>query len=117
MQIKKAGGRVYGATLTDAEKKAINMEIRRQLAEMVKNNMEEVDATVLYVLMTEFGFGKKRLRRFHDTFDEQITALVHRYQMSSDDDVWLCTEMLKRRGIDINQWNKELESKNKENVK
>jgi hypothetical protein len=37
--------------------------------------------------------------------------------MSSDDDVWLCTEMLKRRGIDINQWNKELESKNKENVK
>ena len=117
MQIKKAGGRVYGATLTDAEKKAINMEIRRQLAEMVKNNMEEVDATVLYVLMTEFGFGKKRLRRFHDTFDEQITALVHRYQMSSDDDVWLCTEMLKRRGRDINQWNKELESKNKENVK
>ena len=117
MRVKKTGGKVYGATLTDAEKRAINMEIRRQLAEMVKNNMEEVDATVLYVLMTEFGFGKKRLRRFHDTFDEQITALVHRYQMSSDDDVWLCTEMLKRRGIDINQWNKDLESKNKENEK
>ena len=117
MQIKKAGGRVYGATLTNAEKKAMNMEIRRQLAEMDKKNVEEVDATVLYVLMTEFGFGKKRLRRFHDTFGEQINSLVHRYQMSSDDDVWLCTEMLKRRGIDINQWNKELESKNKENVK
>ena len=117
MRVKKTGGKVYGATLTDAEKKAINMEIRRQLAEMVKNNMEEVDATVLYVLMTEFGFGKKRLRRFHGTFDEQITALVNRYEMDSDDDVWLCTEMLKRRGIDINQWNKELESKNKENVK
>ena len=117
MRVKKTGGKVYGATLTDAEKKAINMEIRRQLAEMVKNNMEEVDATVLYVLMTEFGFGKNRLRRFHDTFDEQITALVNRYEMDSDDDVWLCTEMLKRRGIDINQWNKELESKNKENEK
>ena len=117
MRVKKDGGRVYGATLTDAEKRAINMEIRRQLAEMVKNNMEEVDATVLYILMTEFGFGKKRLRRFHDTFDEQITALVNRYEMDSNDDVWLCTEMLKRRGIDINQWNKELESKNKENEK
>lgn len=58
MQIKKAGGRVYGATLTNAEKKAMNMEIRRQLAEMDKKNMEEVDATVLYVLMTEFGFVK-----------------------------------------------------------
>ena len=117
MRVKKTGGKVYGATLTDAEKKAINMEIKRQLAEMVKNNMEEVDATVLYVLMTEFGFGKKRLRRFHDIFCEQITALVNRYEMDSDDDVWLCTEMLKRRGIDINQWNKELESKNKENEK
>ena len=117
MQIKKAGGRVYGATLTSSEKKAMNMEIRRQLAEMDKKNMEEIDATVLYVLMTEFGFGKKRLRRFHDTFGEKITELVLRYQMSSDDNVWLCTEMLKRRGIDINQWNKELESKNKENEK
>lgn len=117
MQIKKSGGRIYGATLTSAEKKAMNMEIRRQLAEMDKKNKEEVDATVLYILMTEFGFGKKRLRRFHDTFDEKITALLNRYQMSSEDDVWLCTEMLKRRGIDINQWNKELESKNKENEK
>ena len=117
MRVKKTGGKVYGAVLTTSEKKAINMEIRRQLAEMVKNNMEEVDATVLYVLMTEFGFGEKRLRRFHDTFCEQITELVNRYEMDSNDDVWLCTEMLKRRGIDINQWNKELESKNKENEK
>ena len=117
MWVKKAGGKVYGAVLTNAEKKALDIEIKRQLAEMDKKNMEEVDATVLYVLMTEFGFGKKRLRRFHDTFSKQITDLAHRYQMNSDDDVWLCTEMLKRRGIDINQWNKELESKNKENEK
>lgn len=114
MQVKKAGGRVYGAVLTNAEKKAMDMEIKRQLAEMDKKNMEEVDAVVLYVLMTEFGFGEKRLRRFHDTFSEQITALVNRYQMDSDDDVWLCTEMLKRRGIDIVQWNRELNFK-KEN--
>ena len=117
MRVKKAGGRVYGAVLTAAEKKAMDMEIKRQLSEMDKKNMEEVDATVLYVLMTEFGFGEKRLRRFHDTFCEQITALVNRYQMDSSDDVWLCTEMLKRRGIDIHQGNKELESKNKENQK
>lgn len=114
MRVKKAGGKVYGAVLTNSEKKAMDMEIKRQLAEMDKKNMEEVDAVVLYVLMTEFGFGEKRLRRFHDTFSEQITALVNRYQMDSDDDVWLCTEMLKRHGIDIAQWNKELDFK-KEN--
>lgn len=36
MQIKKAGGRIYGAVLTNAEKKAMDMEIKRQLAEMDK---------------------------------------------------------------------------------
>lgn len=110
MQIKKAGGRVYGAVLTNAEKKAMDMEIKRQLAEFDKKNMLEVDAMVLWVLMEEFGFGEKRLRRFHDTFSKQIHSLVERYQMDENDDVWLCTEMLKRRGIDINQWNNEKEN-------
>ena len=117
MQIKKAGGKVYGAILTNAEKKAMDMEIRRQLAEFDRKNKQEIDAMVLWVLMDEFGFGEKRLRRFHDIFDDKIRSLVCRYQMDEDDEVWLCTEMLRRRGIDINQWNKEVESKNKENVK
>lgn len=115
MQIKKAGGKVYGAILTNAEKKAMDMEIKRQLAEFDKKNMLEVDAMVLWVLMEEFGFGEKRLRKFHSTFSKQIHSLVERYQMDENDDVWLCTEMLKRRGIDINQWNNELEFTNKEN--
>lgn len=110
MQIKKAGGKVYGAVLTNAEKKAMDMEIKRQLAEFDKKNMLEVDAMVLWVLMEEFGFGEKRLRRFHDTFSKQIHSLVERYQMDENDDVWLCTEMLKRHGIDINKWNNEKEN-------
>lgn len=117
MQIKKAGGKVYGAVLTNAEKKAMDMEIRRQLAEFDRKNKQEIDAMVLWVLMDEFGFGEKRLRRFHDIFNDKILSLVRRYQMEEEDNVWLCDEMLKRRGIDINQWNKELESKNKENEK
>ena len=39
MQIKKSGGRVYGAILTNSEKKAMKMEIRRQLAEMDNQNI------------------------------------------------------------------------------
>ena len=52
MRVKKTSGKVYGAVLTIAEKKALDMEIKRRLAEMDKKNMEEVDAVVLYVLMT-----------------------------------------------------------------
>lgn len=33
MQIKKAGGKIFGASLTAAEQKAMNMEIQRQLVE------------------------------------------------------------------------------------
>ena len=33
MVVKKVGGKVYGAVLTAAEKKAMNIEIEKQLAE------------------------------------------------------------------------------------
>lgn len=34
--------------------------------------------------------------------------LVERYQMDTGDDVWLCTQMLKRIGVDVEQWHKEV---------
>ena len=36
MRVKKTGGKVYGAVLTTSEKKALDMEIKRQLAEMLE---------------------------------------------------------------------------------
>ena len=37
MQLKKAGGKVYGAVLTAAEKKAMDLEIQRELASLIPN--------------------------------------------------------------------------------
>lgn len=54
MQIKKYGGKVYGANLTAAEKKAMDLEIRRQLAEYEKGHMHEIDAMILWLLHEEF---------------------------------------------------------------
>lgn len=42
MRVKKAGGKVYGAVLTNAEKKAMDMEIKRQLAEMDKKTWKRL---------------------------------------------------------------------------
>ena len=42
--IKKHGSKVYGANLTVAERKAMGMEIQRQIAEYDKKNMLEIDA-------------------------------------------------------------------------
>lgn len=53
MQVKKAGGKVYGAVLTAAEKKAMDLEIQRELAEYDRKHIAEIDATILWVLLPE----------------------------------------------------------------
>lgn len=108
MQVKKTRGKVYGAVMTAAEKKAMDMEIKRQLAEYDQKNLVEVDAMILWVLHDQFGFGAKRLRKYYDAFTTATKGLVERYQMDADDDVWLCTQMLKRIGVDIEDWHKEM---------
>lgn len=61
MVVKKAGGKIYGAVLTAAEKKAMNMEIERQLAEYTRKHEVELNAMILYVLHEQLGFGEQRL--------------------------------------------------------
>lgn len=106
MLVKKAGGKVYGATFTAAERKAMDMEIKRQLLEVDKNYTNDIDALVLYVLHTHLGFGKKRLRRFYEAFSREHDRLVEHYQLP-DDGAWLSMQKLKDIGVDVEKWNRE----------
>lgn len=107
MYLKKAGGKVYGAVLTAAEKKAMDMEIQRELAEYDRKHLAEIDATILWVLHEQFGFGAKRLRTFYDAYRAHINELIGRYELENSDDIWLCTQMLKKVGVNIEDWHKE----------
>ena len=89
------------------QKKAMDMEIRRQLAGYDEKNTLEIDAMVLWVLYSQFGFGKRRLRKFFDLFNVELDALIKRYVMDNSDVEWLCTRKLKDAGIDISEWSKE----------
>lgn len=109
MQVKKSGGKIYGAELTAAERKAMQMEIQRQFAEFNQNDTIELDAIVLWILHTQFGFGPKRLREFYESFVRGINELVARYELEESDKIWLCTHLLKEKGIDVKKWNDELE--------
>ena len=73
MQVKKAGGKVYGAILTAAEKKAMDLEIQRELAEYDRKHIAEIDATILWVLHEQFGFGAQRLQAVAD----DLLHIVH----------------------------------------
>lgn len=106
MLVKKAGGKVYGATFTVAERKAMEMEINRQIIEADKRYTDDIDAMVLYTLSVHLGFGPKRLRKFYEAFAAEHDRLVQHYEMP-EEYPWLCKEMLKKIGVDVEQWNRE----------
>jgi hypothetical protein len=49
MLIRKVGGKVCGAKLTAAEKKAMDIEIQKETAEYVRKTAFEIDAIVLWI--------------------------------------------------------------------
>lgn len=84
----------------------MNLEIQRQLAEYDKKHTTEIDALILWILHSEFGFGEKRLRRFYDRFNKAVAEILERYVME-EDKVWLCTYLLKQYEIDLEKWREE----------
>lgn len=116
---KKIAGKIYGAHLTPDEKKALTIEIQKIYAELNVKNSNEIDATFLWYMHTQFGFGHKRLKLLHRLFRPAINALCERYEMTDDgDELWLSTYKLKEYGIDIEEWNREIrEEETKQLVK
>jgi hypothetical protein len=108
MRVKKFNGKPYGVEFTAQERKAMNLEINRQIAERDEKYKEDIDAMILYVLMAHYGWKKKRLRKFWNAFVEEHKALREFYQMNEDGDAeWLSHRMLKDIGVDIHQWYEE----------
>ena len=112
MIVLKSGGKVIGGKLTNAEKKAMDIEISKQIAVMDRQHEKEIEATILWVLAEEFGFGEKRLRRFYDRFNASLKKLVQRYELAETDEAWLALQKLKDAGIDLDIWERESESSN-----
>lgn len=108
MIVKKSHGKIFGAQLTAAEQKALDIEIAKNFAEYDRKNTDEIDAVILWILRSEFGFEYDMLKQFHDRFVPALEDLCKRYEMGGrEDEIWLCTHKLKEDGIDIEEWNRE----------
>lgn len=114
MRVKKAGGKVYGADLTAAERKAMNIEINRQIAEADRKYRNNIDVMILYALHVHLGFGKKRLRRFYEAFNKVHKMLLDYYELSEDDGAWIADVKLKEIGVDVAAWNLEVQNAEKQ---
>ena len=105
MRVNKSSGKIFGAALTSKERKALDMEVKRQLAEYDKKHKLELQALFLWILHEQLGFGKQRLRLIFDIFDKAFDELIERYDLEEKDSAWLCTMKLKDYGVDIEEWN------------
>lgn len=106
--------RVPEPTLSPAMLKAMKEEMRKQMAEYDRKNMNELDSCILWVLHEEFGFGPERLKRFYNAFGPALDSLIEHYELDNSDKIWICTYKLKEYGIDIEEWNKERIKKGKQ---
>ena len=105
---KKFKGKPYGAELTAAERRAMNIEINRQIAVKDEQYQENLDALILYVLMVKRGWKKKRLHDFWKDFIAVHKELRDFYQMDKAGDAeWFCHRELKKIGVDVHQWYEE----------
>ncbi len=108
MRVKIYKGKVFGAELTSAEQKAMNIEINRQTLIKDKLYAADIDALMLYALMKHKGWKKKRLKAFWKAFNSEHKALREHYKMNEPgDNEYLAHRELKKIGVDINEWYKE----------
>lgn len=109
MFVLKTGGKVFGAKLTAAEQKALDIEIRKQLTQIEETFQQDQDAMLLWILHEEFGFGMKRLRRFYERMTLGTKELMKYYQFDNSDMDWLYRHKCKEHlGIDVEEWDKEI---------
>lgn len=93
--------------LTANEQKAMVDEIRRQCTEINDQYLADIDAVILFVLHSQYGFGPKRLRKFWENVKAGIKDLNDFYQMP-DDVAWIAKYKLKEIGVDVDAWEKEV---------
>ena len=92
----------YG--FTSQSKKAMRLEINRQIVEQRDQFMNDVDAMILWTARTELGFGKKRLERFYRAVIRNYKEMCERYQM---DDTYPAEYKLREIGVDLNKLREE----------
>lgn len=89
--------------LTKKQERAMQAEMLRQLND---NMASDLEATFLWALHEQFGFGAERLRRFYDSVAESRGALLRHYEMEEDSQ-FILLRKLEEIGVDLKQWDNE----------
>ena len=91
--------------ISNSMMKDIKTEARAQCVEQLRRYEMELDSVVLYVLHTEFGFGKQRLEKFYDMLFEKREAMKAEFGETDDATIgeYAMRWVLKEQGIDVEE--------------
>lgn len=103
--------------LTAKEKRKLVQEIRTECVEQTRGYEVQLDAVTLFVLHTEFGFGKQRLQRFYDALFAKRREMQEKFQMPGEDDDYAIWHFLLEDGIDVEQMYREQDQRDREKFK
>ena len=92
-------------TMPPAMRAAMDHEINRQLLEADDRLCLDVDTMVLWTLYHHYGWGPKRLHDFYVAMAAEHRRMREYYQI---DDLYPERLKLKEKGIDVEQWQKEV---------
>lgn len=92
--------------MSKEEKRALHHEVSRQAREITNKFALELDATILWSLHEQFGFGKDRLKRFYNYIADCREDLIQKYEME-DEAEYLLLYKLKEIGVDLKAWSEE----------
>lgn len=104
MIVNRSGSKIFGAHLSKAERTALDIEVRKAIAENEKTYHMDMDAAILYFLHTKYGFGEKRLRDFWNGFNALHGQILRDYMVLNDEAAWVCRQKLKNIGVDVKAW-------------
>ena len=87
------------------DRQRIKVEVQKEVDAYFERRCVDMDAMILWILHKQFGFGKDRLRRYFDGYVTEIRSLQDHY---GEDASYMMREGLKRIGVDIEKWEREL---------
>lgn len=104
MEFKRSGRNIFGVKLNSREQDTLNAEIKKSIGNWVRKHEVEEIAIVLYQLSKQCDFDPEQLKNFYENYYPELRRLTKYYEMDDKETPWLCTEMLKREGIDVEAW-------------
>lgn len=104
---KKFGKAVFGVEFNKKEQEIIDKAITELVLERFQKFEKDLDASVLWMLHVNYGFGKDRLKDVWKNTYQQNDLLRKHYEIDPSDACWMCTKLLKEYGCDLDQWYKE----------